>query len=175
MTQPKSTRIRLIKRLDGYYKIEGFNALWIFVFSLYILFKNDIKEVVFLTYGIWFMVYILIQGTHYWRLKMLSLKGENFDQSYQIRLFKNFKRTNQVLCLGIPIVFAIQWYIYPDGMGTTSIFYWSLFTNAFAVAEHINYYHKQLSYDNLYDWQYLKRNKRLKVASLKKDLEEGKI
>ena len=175
MSKTTSTRNRLIKRLDGYYKLEGLNAVWIFCLSIYIIFRNDVSEVIFLTYGIWFIVYILIQGTHYWRLKLLSLKGEKIDQPFQINLFKKFKKTNQFLCLGIPLVFVIQWYLDKDMMSNSSIFYWSIFTNVFAIAEHINYYHRQLSYDNPYDWQYLRKNKRLKIASLKKDLEDGQI
>jgi len=155
--------------------MEGANAFWIFCLSIFLIFRNEVYEVIFLTYGIWFMVYILIQGTHYWRLKLHSIKGEKIDQEFQINLFKKFKSSNQILGIGIPIVFAIQWYFDPEMFSKTSIFYWSLFTNAFAIVEHINYYHKQISYDNPYDWQYLKRNKRLKVASLKKDIEEGKI
>ena len=171
----KSIKNRLIERLDGYYKLEGFNAALFFGISIYVLLKNNVDEVIFLTYGIWFMVYILVQGTIYWWIKMLSIKGKSIDQKYYIRLFKRFRITNIVFGFAIQIILLIKWYINPDAIGWNSLFYWALFANAFAIAEHINYYNKQLMYDNPYDWQYLKHNKRLKEASLKKDLKEQKI
>jgi len=56
-----------------------------------------------------------------------------------------------------------------------NLFLWRILANVIGVLEHINYYHKQLMVDNLSDVKYLLRNKKLKVASLKKDLDESKI
>ena len=52
---------------------------------------------------------------------------------------------------------------------------WALAANAFGILEHINYYHRQLSIDNLADVKYVLRNKKLKVASLAKNLRDNKI
>lgn len=47
--------------------------------------------------------------------------------------------------------------------------------NVFGVLEHINYYNHRLMIDNLSDLEYLKRNEKLKIASLAKDLKENEI
>jgi len=52
---------------------------------------------------------------------------------------------------------------------------WGILSNIFAILEHINYYNRQLMIDNSSDLEYLKRYKRLKVASLAKDLKENKL
>ena len=44
-----------------------------------------------------------------------------------------------------------------------------------AVAEHINYYHVQLMIDNAPDVRYFALNKRLKEASLAKELRQGQL
>ena len=49
-----------------------------------------------------------------------------------------------------------------------------ILANVIGVLEHINYYHRQLMIDNLSDIKYLLRNKRLKVASLKKAFMKAK-
>ena len=43
------------------------------------------------------------------------------------------------------------------------------------ILEHINYYRVQISIDNAYDIKYVVRNRRLKTASLAKDVREGWI
>jgi len=52
---------------------------------------------------------------------------------------------------------------------------WGILANVFAVLEHVNYYHVQLSIDNAYDVEYVKRNRKLKKASLAKDMKEQEI
>mgnify|MGYP000120839544 CR=1 FL=1 len=75
----------------------------------------------------------------------------------------------------IPIIFAIQlyqndWEIIPE-----NLILWGVLANIFAILEYINYYNRQLMIDNLADFEYLKRNKKLKIASLAKDLKESEI
>ncbi|GAA4277327.1 hypothetical protein GCM10022259_20510 [Aquimarina mytili] len=75
----------------------------------------------------------------------------------------------------IPIIFGIQiyqndWQIIPE-----NIIVWGIIANVFGILEHINYYNRQLMIDNLSDLEYIKRNKRLKIASLAKDLKENEL
>lgn len=168
----QSTKKRLIKRLNSYYQLEGMNAVFFFCLSIYIIYNNELRDVIFLTFGLWFMVFVLIQGTIYWKLKLKSLKSETINHNYFVVLFKRFKYSNLVLGFMIPILFLIQWFASGKTLEWNSILFWGWFTNLFALIEHYNYYNRQLMYDNPHDWKYLKRNKRLKIASLKKDLEE---
>ena len=75
----------------------------------------------------------------------------------------------------IPLVFIIQilqnnWQIIPE-----NLIIWGLLANVFGILEHINYYNRQLMIDNLSDIKYLQRNKKLKIASLAKDLKENEL
>jgi hypothetical protein len=69
----------------------------------------------------------------------------------------------------------IQWYISGKSLNSDNFFGWAIFANLFAICEYINYYHKQLMYDNRNDMDYLLRNRQLKEASLYKDLRDNKI
>ena len=55
------------------------------------------------------------------------------------------------------------------------LIYLAVFANIFGILEHINYYNRQLMIDNKSDINYLLRNRKLKIASLAKDLKENKL
>jgi hypothetical protein len=165
----------IIKRLRWYYPLEKFNA---FVFSgliIYVIIKYGLINTLFLAYGVFLMTVILFQGQHYWKLKLYRMTNKYFDQQKSIIKFKQWKRLNFILMGCIPIILVIQlllinWTIKPE-----NLFGWAVIANLFGVLEHINYYNRQLMIDNASDWKYLIRNKRLKIASLKKDLDENEI
>lgn len=75
----------------------------------------------------------------------------------------------------MPIVGVLQLALLGGTLGSVGIALWALAANGFAVLEHINYYYRQLSIDNLPDFNYVRRHKRLKVAQLARDLADGKI
>jgi len=77
------------------------------------------------------------------------------------------------LILGIPIVLALQLLIVDWTTQDFNILFWSFLANGFAILEHFNYYNKQLMVDNAADFNYIIRNKKLKTASLAKDLREN--
>jgi hypothetical protein len=52
---------------------------------------------------------------------------------------------------------------------------WAVFANIFGILEHVNYYNRQLMIDNTQDLNYVIRNRKLKIASLAKDLKENKL
>lgn len=155
--------------------MEGFNTLFFFGLSFYIMYKSESKNLLFITYGLWFMSFILLQGTLYWYLKLKSIKGEKINQAFYLTLFNRFKSVNVILGIAIPIVFFVHWYTSGKQLDWDWLLFWGWFTNFFALIEHYNYYHKQLMYDNPFDWRYIKQNRRLKIASLRKDLDEQKI
>ena len=73
-----------------------------------------------------------------------------------------------VLILGLKARFAHTW-------AAQTHTGWALFAYLFGVAEHVNYYHVQLMYDNRNDWRYLRAYKRLKMAALRKDFKKNTL
>lgn len=74
----------------------------------------------------------------------------------------------------IPLVFVIQLYL-NNWTLNSNLMLWAIIANVFGVLEHINYYNRQLMVDNASDLKYILKNKKLKTASLAKDLLENKF
>lgn len=167
---------KLIKRLKSYYPMERFHAFVTFPLVLvYLILKNSFADIFFLLYGLLICIIILIQGQHYWKLKLYRLIDKPFNQEKNLTIFNNSKKLNLILIALIPIIFGIQiyqnnWQVIPE-----NLIEWGLIVNIFGVLEHINYYNRQLMIDNLSDLEYLKRNKKFKIASLAKDLKENDL
>ena len=75
----------------------------------------------------------------------------------------------------IPLVFIIQLYFNNWEVKTENLIFWAIIANVFGILEHINYYYRQLMIDNTSDLNYVIRNRKLKIASLAKDLSENEI
>ena len=167
---------KLIKRLKSYYPMERFHAFVTFPAGLaYIILNNSFVDIFFLLYGILVCIIILIQGQHYWKLKLYRLMNKPFNQEKNLNIFRNSKKLNLTLISLIPIIFAIQLYQNDWDIISENLILWGVLANIFAILEHINYYNRQLMIDNSADLEYLKRNKKLKIASLAKDLKENEI
>lgn len=166
----------LIKRLSWYYPLEKFHAFVTFpLLVVYLLYHYALADILFLVYGLVVCILILLQGQHYWKLKLHRLSGKTFSQVKSLQFFRKSKRVNIILIGLMPLVLLLQlsitdWRTIPD-----NLMIWAVCANAFAVLEHINYYHRQLMIDNEADLRYLLTNRKLKIASLKKDLEESKL
>jgi hypothetical protein len=165
----------IINRLKWYYPLERFNAFFFTGVLFYVLYKYVFLDTIFLNYGLLIVISILFQGQHYWKLKLWRLTQKEFSQKNNIQLFNKFRKINVVLIYSIPIVFLLQlllnnWTIKPE-----NFLGWAISANILGILEHINYYNRQLMIDNIYDLKYLIRNKKLKIASLKKDLDENEI
>lgn len=98
-----------------------------------------------------------------------------FNQEKNLNLFRNSKKINLILIALIPIIFAIQLYQNDWGIIPENLILYGILSNFFAILEHINYYNRQLMIDNSADLKYIKRNKKLKIASLAKDLKESEL
>ena len=169
------SKAKIIKRLNWYYPTERFNA---FIFSgvfLYVFFWFPLKNIIFLLYGLLVVVLILFEGKHYLKLKLYRLTDRLFEQGKNIELFRKAKVLNSVLICVMSVVFIFQLYLSGWVIKGENHIGWALAANAFGILEHINYYHRQLSIDNLADVKYVLRNKKLKVASLAKNLRDNKI
>ena len=145
------------------------------VLLIYVLLSYPIRSVVFLAYGLIICIAILYQGQHYWKLKLKSLKGESLDHEKNMRFFTSAKKINRIFIRFIPVVFLLQVGLQDWSVGNNTMLYWGILAHAFGILEHVNYYHTQLMIDNKYDIDYVIRNKKLKQASLAKDLIEGEI
>ncbi len=94
--------------------------------------------------------FLLLQGTIYWYTKWKQLKIENtsITPSWIVKLLRRFTRINTVLIMISILAFAIDF-----SKGYPSLPVWGLsiagFICIFAVLEYINYFHIQLSYDNI--------------------------
>jgi len=170
------SKARLIKRLKWYYPTEKFHTYGtVPALLVYVLFMNHFKDIIFLIYGLVVCIVILYQGQHYWKLKLNRLTGKNINQKYSILFFKKSKRLNWLLVSLMLPTLLIQLYVQKWNFETNEMLYWGILANVFALLEHINYYYIQLMFDNKYDIEYLITNKRLKKASLAKDLIENRI
>ena len=156
--------------------MERFHAFVTFpLIFVYLILENSILNIIFLLYGILLCIIVLIQGQHYWKLKLNRLLDKPLNQERELNIFRNTKRLNLILIALIPLVFVFQvlqnnWQIIPE-----NLIIWGLVANIFGVLEHINYYNRQLMIDNISDVKYLQRNKKLKIASLAKDLKENQL
>lgn len=165
---------KLIKRLRWYYPLEKFHAFFTFpLLTFYFVLNHPFLKSIWLIYGMLVSIFILFQGQKYWQLKLWRLEGKSFSQVRNLKFFKKLKHINLLFLMGMPIILAVQLLIVDWTMADVDILLWSFAANLFAVLEYINYYHKQLMVDNTSDVAYILRNKRLKTASLAKDLKEN--
>ena len=120
-------------------------------------------------YSMFVLCAILAQGAFYWHLKLQSVYKNTSDlPSYFMWTFSNFKRINIVLLFMYPIFMIINSFTSLIPFQTS---FWSNALFAFAILEQINYYHYQLSHDNLNDLQFLIKHKKIRKSPLCVDLQ----
>jgi hypothetical protein len=166
----------LIHRLNKTYTMERSHAFITFpALTIYLLYTNSPLDIVFLLYGLILCTFILFQGQHYFKLKLQSLKGITVDQNTSLLFFRKLKKLNLIFIGLIPFVCILQIFLNNWSIKNGNLIYWAIAANVFGILEHINYYNRQLMIDNSSDLNYVIKNKKLKVASLAKDLLENKI
>jgi hypothetical protein len=165
---------KLIKRLRWYYPLEKIHAFVTFpLLTIFFLSKHPFLKSIWFIYGMLICIFILYQGQKYWQLKLWRLQRKPFSQVKNLKFFKKIKRINLQLIMGIPIILGLQIFIADWSIQDFDLILWSVAANVFAVLEYFNYYHTQLMVDNSSDINYIIRNKKLKTASLAKDLKEN--
>jgi energy-converting hydrogenase Eha subunit A len=112
------------------------------------------------------LVYILVQGTLYWHLKLRSLEDQKPLPSYFHVVFRIFKLSNLIAIGAILLVLLL---IGRNAVSEADIG-WTAGLLAGAVLEHINYFHYQLMYDTRASFGHLLRNGRLRKAALGIDI-----
>jgi hypothetical protein len=173
MISPKE---ELIKRVKWLYLNEKIHAIITFpAIIIYLLINHSANDIFLLIYGLLVCTIILLEGQHYWKLKLFRLTNRPIDQEKNIRIFNKLRIINIILIVLIPVILIVQLYLSNWTVKEENLFAWAICANIFAVLEHINYYHIQLMIDNKKDLEYVMKNKRFKTASLRKDLADKRF
>ncbi len=112
------------------------------------------------------LVYILVQGTFYWHLKLRSIVGQAALPSYFYQVFRGFKWSN-LIAIGCMLVVL---FLLKHKSLSDADMRWSVGLLLGAVLEQINYYHYQLMYDTRAAFDHLRRHCRLRKAALGIDI-----
>jgi len=163
-------RARLIRRFRWYQPTELMNARAALIGAAVVPFFNGPRHSWLLTYCILLVAMILFQGAWYWKLRLKELEGHSVTPASAWMRFMQWKRWNVILLAIAPVVAALQWLLSGGRFAPEAHFLWSAAALVFAVLEHVNYYHVQLTHDTLPDLKRLFRERRLKEAQLAKDL-----
>ena len=115
---------------------------------------------------------ILAQAVFYWHLKLQAIrKNEATLPSYFYQFFSFFKWMNVILLLIYPgLIFCNELTVVVN----FQVSIWSNLIFLFAVLEYINYYHYQLSHDNLNDIRYLLKHKKIRRSPLYVDMSRNR-
>ncbi|MGG5740017.1 MULTISPECIES: general stress protein [Bacillus cereus group] len=165
----------LEKRLSYLYTGELFSVIT-FIFTSYLLNYAYPTLHLYSLYSFWvsllLLEFILLQGTMYWYVKWKRLKKEKTSVTpiRMIQYLKVLKRINIGLIIAGLIMFTIDFAIWSPQLPLAGLSF-ALFVYVFALFEYINYYHIQLSYDNISDIKYLIKSKKLKQSCISKDFQ----
>lgn len=113
------------------------------------------------------LVWILVQGTLYWHLKLASVEKQAALPSYFHGLFRAFKWSNLA---GIGGLLAVLLALPDQNSVSASDLRWSAVLLAGAALEQVNYYHYQLMYDTRAALAHLRCKRRLRKAALGIDM-----
>lgn len=163
-------RARLIRRFRWYQPTELMNARAAMIGAAVVPFFNGPRHGWLLTYCILLVAMILFQGAWYWKLRLRELESHSDTPASEWLRFTKWKRWNVILLTIAPLVAALQWLLSGGRFAPEAHFLWSAAALVFAVLEHVNYYHVQLTHDTMPDLRRLFRERRLKEAQLAKDL-----
>lgn len=110
------------------------------------------------------LVYILVQGTLYWHLKLRSIERQTPLPAYFRQLFRAFKWSNLIGMVSLALLLLARDAVTDADTG------WTIGLLIGAALEQVNYYHYQLMYDTWSSLQHLRRNGQLRKAALATDL-----
>lgn len=167
-----SDKPALIKRLRYLWTGELFNVF--FLPAMALLVARSLGQVpgLFAIYSIALVVWLLLQGTAYWLLKLRAVKTDSDIKGKHLRWFAAFKWLNWALIALLPALLAIKARDGTPFRSSVDIVI-GLGFYVLAVLEQVNYYHYQLMYDCRSDLRRLCREKRLKRSSLYRAIERA--
>ncbi len=166
----ESDKRALIKRLRYLWTGELFNVLFLPAVAIFVARMLGQAMGLFAIYSAALVVWLLLQGTAYWLLKLRAVKTDSDLERKHLRWFAAFKRLNWALIALLPALLAIKALGGTPFRSSVDIVI-GLGFYVLAVLEQVNYYHYQLMYDYRSDLRRLGREKRLKRSSLYRTLE----
>jgi hypothetical protein len=172
-----NSRKKLEKRLSYLYTGESL-AIIVFILISFLMNKAYPHLKLYSLFSFWIsfflLEFILLQGSMYWYVKLKRLKEENSSVTPTriIHKLKHLKKWTIGLLVISPCLFITDFLVQdppiPKGLFIAGFIY------IFALIEYINYFHIQLSYDNISDLKFLIKSKKLKKATLAKEFERIK-
>lgn len=112
---------------------------------------------------------ILVIGASFWFLKERALSvGKPVNRPRVRRFYRGTKAILLAPLLALPALFAVRAFG-PEHTPLSDLIVGGAFA-IMAILEYVNYYHVQLSYDNRADLEYLLTHRRLKRATMVRDL-----
>jgi hypothetical protein len=165
-------RQKLIKRLRSLRNLEFFNIFFLPACLYFVLSIRGTTNWQAHFVSMMSICVILAQGVFYWHLKLQSIrKSEITLPAYAYQIFSFFKRANLLLFVIYPGMYSL-------GKTTQSVDFgvsiWSNLLYIFGILEYVNYYHYQLSHDNLKDIRYLIKHKKIRRSPLWTDLAQNR-
>jgi signal transduction histidine kinase len=109
---------------------------------------------------------MLLQGAHYWHLKLVSMRSREPLPAYFRPLYHSFRAADLIALIVMTIWLAVMAL---RGAAKTDLA-WAAAILAFAVLEFVNYFGLQLMHDTAADFNYPRRHRRLRRAALATDL-----
>ena len=162
---------KLVERLSWYYPLERFHTFVTVPFLIgFLIYYYGFEKTVLINSGLILCSAILYQGQLYWGIKLRKITGKEIDNDYYLKKFEKWTRTNPILLSSIVLTLPVHLIL--KEFKTDSFLFWGLFAHFFYVLEYVNYYKKQLMYDNINDFKYLLINRKLKKSSLLKDMQK---
>ncbi|TKH22224.1 general stress protein [Bacillus wiedmannii] len=165
----------LEKRLSYLYTGELFSVIT-FIFTSYLLNYAYPTLHLYSLYSFWgsflLLEFILLQGVIYWHVKWKRIKKEKTSVTpiRVVQYLKILQKINIAFIITGFITFTIDFIIWYPHLPLGGLSF-TLFIYIFALLEYINYYHTQLSYDNIPDIKHLIKSKKLKQSCISKDFQ----
>lgn len=163
-----ASKAKLIKRLRYLWTWELFDSFFLPAVMIFILRYRGFRVGYFTAYAMGLTVLLLWQGAAYWWLKLRSVREGKPLVGTWLRVYAVLKKVNWGLLALAPLLMTISLRL-PGRQRIVDVVGGALFTTL-ALLEQVNYYYVQLMYDSPTDWRYLTQHKRLKRASLARDL-----
>ncbi len=162
----------IIRRLLYLRNLEFINIFFLPVCLYIAITSREVQHWQPYAYSMFMICVALAQGVFYWHLKIQTIHKNGIAlPSYFHQIFSFFKWTNVLLLSIYPmLVFCSQ----ITSLVNFQVSIWSNLLFLFAVLEYINYYHYQLSHDNLNDIRYLIKYKKIRRSPLSVDMKKNK-
>jgi hypothetical protein len=160
---------RLYRRLTLLRNLEAINVVLIPAFLVGIWMDSE-GPVVWLVriLPLFLVSFVLAQGALYWHWKLRSVRRR---MSLPASFCATFRRLYRTTMASLLVIVAVLLAIAASGLEVRrGDWLWAVGLLIFAGLEVVNYYHWQLSHDNIADLRYLLRHRRLRRAPLASDL-----